>query len=371
MRIPVVFLLFLSLSAGQPSENFDDLSRRAHQQRDAGHISEAIDLYQKALKLQPEWDEGWWYAGTLLYSADRNDEAIAAFNEVLKKHPRNGAAWAFKGLCEFGAGDRDSALQSLENARTFGVGDNAQLISATRYTLGALLTKAGRFDDALRELETLARHDQENEDVLRALGTTALLLPYLPSELPDQYASAALAIGRAVAQAASNDRAAAAQTYAEAVKKYGTIPNVHYTYGTFLLRDQADKAVEEFRRELAQSPSHVPSRLQLIAEYIRRGEYTSALPLARESVDLAPDSYLTHQMLGRTLIHLDDVDSAIPELQHAIELNPSDPSSHFQLARAYRIAGRSVDAARENAEFMRLDKARTQAPAPDGGGPKQ
>jgi len=37
---------------------------------------------------------------------------------------------------------------------------------------------------------------------------------------------------------------------------YPDAPNVHYAYGVFLMNQDADAALKEFRRELEISPSH-------------------------------------------------------------------------------------------------------------------
>jgi len=96
-----------------------------------------------------------------------------------------------------------------------------------------------------------------------------------------------------------------------------------------------------------------------VAEYLSRGEYDTALTLANEAAELGPDWYLTHQMLGRVLLQLDDAPNAIKELEKAVQLRPDDPFSHFQLGRAYRAGGKPEQAAKEQAEFLRLDEIRT------------
>jgi cytochrome c-type biogenesis protein CcmH/NrfG len=68
-------------------------------------------------------------------SSDQYGDAIDAFRSVLRRHPKNGVAWAFTGLSEFEEKRVDDALEALEKARAYGVGDNAELIALTRYTL--------------------------------------------------------------------------------------------------------------------------------------------------------------------------------------------------------------------------------------------
>jgi tetratricopeptide (TPR) repeat protein len=275
----------------------------------------------------------------------------------LARHPNNGAAWAFIGLSEFELRNYDDALSALEKARSSGVGDNAQLVAVTRYTLAILLNRSGKFDDAHRELEALARQGQQNSSIVDPLGMSVLLLPYLPSQLPPDNRDLVNLAGRAALETASNHRNEAGILYREMISRYPSTANVHYAFGVFLLPDKPDQAIAEFRRELAITPSHIPAHLQLLAEFLRRSDYDAALPLAREATAFAPDAFLPKQMLGRSLLETGDISGAIKELQLSAKLEPNDPQTHFQLARAYRQAGQRDDAARENAEFLRLDRA--------------
>src|SRR5579884_3209765 len=44
---------------------FKQLSEQATKSRLAGDLTKALELYHQALKLNPRWDEGWWYVGTI------------------------------------------------------------------------------------------------------------------------------------------------------------------------------------------------------------------------------------------------------------------------------------------------------------------
>ena len=50
------------------------------------------------------------------------------------------------------------------------------------------------------------------------------------------------------------------------------------------------------------------------------------------------------------------MEGAIAQLEAGVKLAPDSPPLRFTLASAYRRAGRTADAAREQAEFTRLDR---------------
>src|ERR1019366_7181041 len=69
--------------------------------RDENRDDAAIDSYRQALKLKPEWDEGLWYLGTLLYEKENYFEACTVLRGFLARNQENAYGWALLGLSEF------------------------------------------------------------------------------------------------------------------------------------------------------------------------------------------------------------------------------------------------------------------------------
>jgi len=107
-------------SPSQDSKRFEALSADAASARDAGHTDVALQNYQAAVHLRPDWEEGWWYLGTLLYDSDHFDEAIPPLRRFVELDPKIGAAWAFLGLCEFETGDYADSYSHLQSAKELG-----------------------------------------------------------------------------------------------------------------------------------------------------------------------------------------------------------------------------------------------------------
>src|SRR6266568_2127728 len=83
-----LFAFCLDAASGQTSDNsknsdFDHLAKSAALARESGKNTEAIERYQRALELRSDWEEGWWYLGTLLYDTDRFAEAVPALRKVV------------------------------------------------------------------------------------------------------------------------------------------------------------------------------------------------------------------------------------------------------------------------------------------------
>jgi tetratricopeptide (TPR) repeat protein len=343
------------------SAEFDRLVKAATEARQAERWEEAIDLYAKAVKLKPQYVEGYWYQGTAYYSLDNYTQGRDAFRKVVRLAPKNGAAYAFLGLCEFGLKDYDRSLQHMLESRILGVGDTPDLGGVARYHAAILMTRMEQYEQALETLGEFAGEGSDSPRVIEAMGIATLRMPMLPNETPPDRREMVLMAGRASYMMATRNTASAGMAFEALASRYPETPNVHYAYGVFLLQEQPDRAIEEFKRELEIQPSYPWSLMQIAFEYLKRGDGPSALPWAQQAVAAAPQAFPAHKALGQALLETGDVDGAVKELLVGIKIAPDSPGLHFTLARAYQRAGRLEDANRERDEFTKLDRlARTQ-----------
>jgi tetratricopeptide (TPR) repeat protein len=162
--------------------------------------------------------------------------------------------------------------------------------------------------------------------------------------------------GRASYFAAARLYTAGQKAFEELVSRYPDTPHVHYAFGVFLTAEQPDKAIEQYQEELKVSPRHPWAKMQLAFEYIKRQDMEKARPFAEQAVEEAPNVFVAHRALGQVLLETGDVEGAVREYEAGVKLAPESPSMHFALARAYRRAGRTADADREQKEFARLDR---------------
>ena len=360
-----------SFPRGQAAQGSSDtLASEAEKARDAGRLEEALGLYRKALASRADWDEGRWYVATLLYELDRYAEAREAFGDVLERQPAHAGARGLKGLSEFELGNHERALRDLLEAGKLGVARSPGISAVVRYHTAILLTRFGEFEVANQMLAELASQAPETPQIVEAFGINLLRMPVLPGELPPAARERVALAGRAGHAIAARRVDAARIALDELIDRFPRTPHAHYARGVFHLTESADRALEDFRRELDVSPSHVPARLQIAFELVKRGEPARARTPAEEAARLAPDHFATRLAVGQVLLELNHVDEAIEELEKAVTLAAESPQTHFMLARAYARAGRTVDAERERAEFTRLDQVlramRSGSPAVGG-----
>jgi len=348
-------------------ESFEKLAERAQAAMDSDRVPEAIRLYDHATRLRPDWSEGWWHLGTLLFDAGRFREArdaFAHFASIERNQP--GPGFAMLGLSEFQLKHYTRALPMLERGRKLGLGTNPDFIRSVLFHDGILNALLGKPEIALQRLtlaanQIAAAHPEAPEDavladlkLLDAFGIAALRIPKLPSDLPALQIPVVRLAGRAQALIALQDRVAAETEFKQLLALYHSEPGVHYSYGVFLLKEHPSLAIDEFCREIEVSPSHQAARIQLSLELLRTAEYEQGLKYAREAVALAPENFVAHVACGRLWLAFGKTDRALQELRTAVKLAPGSPDAHFALSQALSEAGRNSEAARERAEFERL-----------------
>ena len=351
----LALVVLLSAAAATP---FPELARQAAAAREANRPQEAATLYRRALRQKPDWTEGWWYLGTILYDRNSYAEAADALSHFVKLEPKAAPGWAILGLCEFETGRYADSLAHVERGITLGLANDNPLAKVARYHSALLLTRSGQFERALvrfSELSTLGANDQ---DTVVAAGLAGLRIPILPAELRPARRPLVEQVGRAVMAAGGRQAAAAKPLFEQLVAAYPNEPQLHNLYGSYLLGMDPDAALREWQRELEISPGHVPARLQIAFEYLKRGEAPKAVPYAEEAVRIEPESFAAHNALGRALTESGERARGLVELEKARDLAPDSPEARVALASAYAAAGRPQDAARERAEFVRLRNLR-------------
>jgi Flp pilus assembly protein TadD len=378
--ISLACLLALSTSplpaqAKQPdTEPFDQLAARAQAAMENNKIPEAIRLYVQATAVHPDWAEGWWHLGTLLFDAGRFPDARVAFvNFVSVEHTQPGPGFAMLGLSEFHLKQYPRALADLEHGAKLGLGTNLDFTRTALYHAGILNSVLGRPEIGLERLTLLANHiaaahpDAPKDAVLAdgelldAFGIAALRIPKLPSSLSPDKSPLVRAVGNAQALIALQDRVAAGEQFKRVLALYPTQPGVHYAYAVFLLKDNPTSAVDEFRREIQISPSDYVSRIQLAFEFQRTADYAQGLKYAKEAVTLAPRNFVAHVAYGRLLLASEKTQLAVQELRTAVKLAPTSPDAHFALSRALAQAGKNAEAEQERAAFERLNASNLNA----------
>lgn len=352
-----ILLLAASTTVGQTAaNNFEELSKKAQQAYEANHIDEAVGLYSKAVKLKPDWAQGWWAVGMIEYQRDHYPECRDALTRMVALDAEAAPGLALLGLCEFRTKQYDASFNHLKQAHMLvsvrqGGGD---LLDMADYHLAMLLTRQGAFEVAQEVMVRVALRVRSNPEMMFASGLTGLRMPILPSEVPADQRDVVTMAGKAFWDLVTQPPAQSEEDFHALVAKYPKFPNVHYFYGTYLAAKRPETCAPEFLEELKISPDSVPARVQLALRYTTEGKLEDAVKLAREAVELSPDSVGSQLALADVLRAQGKDEEAVAPYVEAERLDPVSPKIRLFLVNVYRALGRLDDMKRERAEYERL-----------------
>jgi tetratricopeptide (TPR) repeat protein len=361
--IPLALLaLFLPAQsfAQHASSTFEDVASQASTARDQGDIPHAIALYQQAVQLNPGWPDGWWFLGSLQYGAGGYAPAVDALSRYIDLTPKAAPAFAMRGLCEFETGDYPQSLKDIQRGLALGAANQPRNEKILRYREATLLTRVGRFEDALRGFAFFAKSGEEpNPELLLALGLAGLRTPLLPAELRADQQDAYTNAGRAAFDFMKNDEDGARAEFQRLFARTPVPQNAHYFYGYLLYAKDPDLAAVEFKRELEVSPSNASAEVMLAWISLMGNRAAEALPHAEKAV--ADDATIpsAQLVLGRALTETGDAKAGLPHLEKVSLQQPEDLEVHLALARAYSEAGRKQDARRERLLCLEMTKNET------------
>ncbi len=351
-----VLLLLTTGSRQSEPPTFEELSTRARQAYEADHPEEAAQLYGRAVKLRPDWTQGWWALGMIEYERDRYAECRDALTRMVELDTSAAPGWALLGLCEFRTKQYDVAFEHLKKAHmlvpvTQGGGP---LLDMADYHLALILNQRGAFEVAQEILMRIARKVHTNPEMTFASGLPSLRMPILPSDVPANQRDVVAMAGKAFWDLATQPPDEAEADFKALASKYPKFPSVHYFYGTYLAARDPERCAPEFLHELIITPDSVPARVQLTLRYVLEGKLDEALKFAREAVALSPDSVGAQLALAKTLRTQGDNEAALAALLAAKRLDPVSAAIRLQLVNEYRALGRIEEMRRENAEYTRL-----------------
>jgi tetratricopeptide (TPR) repeat protein len=326
----------------------------------AGKAAPAMRALTAALRADPNWKEGLWDFGTLLYEAHDIPNALRVFARLTQLDPKHGAPWAMLGICDFEARNFGMSFTHIQEGRSLGL-PNANLQAVALYDEAQDLLMLEEFPQAQHLLRGFALNHRTSPGIVQAFGLAALHIPLLPDQLKGALPTARRhlveTMGVAMFDMAARKLPAAQTVMAGILRSSADVPYVQYSDGVLLSQmGRLAAARAAFQRELKVEPRNVPAHLELAALCEQNAHYRRAMNYAREALSLAPGNFATHYMVGFVLFRQGQYAAAARQLQRAKDLAPDDSQVRYTLAQADLRLHRTQAALREEKAFRRLEQ---------------
>jgi tetratricopeptide (TPR) repeat protein len=228
-----------------------------------------------------------------------------------------------------------------------GAVSDAQNEQILRYHEAMLLTRLGRFSDALKAYAPFAEHKLSSPELLVAIGLAGLRIPILPKDVSADQQTLLTAVGEATFKFMQGDQTAAQQAFDDLFQRFPTARNAHFHYGNLLSAFGPDAAAPQFKKELEIAPDNTSALIMLAWSLLMEHRSDDALPYAKSIAQEDPERAASQLILGRALLDTGNIASGIEHLERGLKVQPDNLEIHIALAKAYSKSGRDEDARRE------------------------
>ncbi len=126
---------------------------------DLGKYDEAIEAYDEAIRLNPNYAKAWFNKGLSLDDLGKYDEAAKAYDEAIRLDPNNATKpWFNKGLALDELGEYDEAVKAYDEAIRLDPNNAAK----AWFTKGLALDELGEYDEAVKAYDEAIKIDPNN-----------------------------------------------------------------------------------------------------------------------------------------------------------------------------------------------------------------
>ena len=266
-----------------------------------GNIKEAIEHYQRAIQIDPNYAEAQNNLGAALAAEGRFDEAIENYHKAIQIRPNFAYALNNLGMALAARGRFDDAIENYRKA--IQISPN---FADALDNLGAALTVKGKSDEALGYYRQALAIDPNFAGAQNNLG---ILL------------------------AKQGQITEAIEYYQKAIELNPARAEFYYNLGNLLAtQNRTAEAVEQFQKALEVEPDNAKVHYNLANIFTAQGRRNEAIEQYQAALKQMPDSVHAHYQLGLLLQIEGKPAAAIAQFQKALELDPHHTLAQNNLA---------------------------------------
>jgi len=121
--------------------------------------------------------------------------------------------------------------------------------------------------------------------------------------------------------------------------------DIHELLGlAYSAQSQDTKANPHLEKAVLLNPASVPARTNLATNLVRLGKFESAEKEFKKAVELEPRNFDTNHNLAELYVRSGKVSEAVPLLEKAQQIDPSSYDNGYDLSLAYLMTGKVADA---------------------------
>ena len=317
----------------------------------------AIPEFAALVSLDPANVDAQANLGVLLFFNGHYAEAEPHLRSALALQPTLTKIQALLGMAEKRTGQEIDARTHLESS--FAAVTEPKLKVQIGLELVELYTATQELDKASVIVNALRQADPANPAVLY---TAYRVYTDLAGEAMLSLALAAPASARlhqmmAHEEARQGNVGGARLQYEKALQIDPKLPGIHFELGELLsVSDDATQkqgAEAQYQAALAENSLDEKANSRLGDLASRKGDFAQATTYYNQALHLQTDDAQAEFGLAKVLIAQHQQTRALPLLERAVQLEPTNAAAHFRLSTLYREMGRTADSKHEVEEYKK------------------
>jgi protein O-GlcNAc transferase len=317
------------------AQHYFDLGDKFH---DQGDLEKASILYEKALKVEPDFSEAYFNLGKIFQDQGSYQKAVSCYLKLLHLKPDSYEAYYNMGLIFQSEGRHNEAISYYQKALILSPG-----IPEAYNNMGNAFQAQGKAVEAISCYK-------------KAL------------ELKPHYAQAYYNMGRTHYEQKDYDEAIFC--YQNALRLKPDYAEAYHNLGKAYY-DQVDfeKAISCYNKALKVKPDYILAYYNLAHIYRDKEDYDGVISCYNKAIEIKPDSPEAYHNLCAAYREKNKLDEAISACQKALQLKPDFPDSVSYLVRLlqHTCDWRSIDSLSHKLDDLTkkaLDKGQKTAEPP-------
>ena len=335
------------------------LTRMAKIYAGAGQQDHALELYEDAIRVNPEKGAPYFAKGVLLLNLKRTLQAEEAFTRGLVHAPQSHLGYFYRGKALEAQGRHARAKEDYRHAIT-----RAERFAPAYQALALLHESDGNIQEAMQLYERLvtsgAPHAKNfRNDLIRLLlqdkqyGRVLELFDQMIAEDPEDLNAH---IRRALVSVEMDDSQRALADLKRLVHAHPSELRIRdYLGWVYEQVGDVQEAIEAYRTNITMDATFYDSSLHLGVLLYRLNRFDEATPHLIQAAALNPRNLETHLLLGLSYLQVERFERARSAFARGLDYHPADENLRFNLGATYDKLNRFPDVVREMEAVLALN----------------
>ena len=326
--------------------SLQELLQRGLSYHQAGHLPQAEAIYRQILQAAPNHPDALYLCGLAIHESGRSEAAVELIERAIRSNPTGpfhytlGNVLRKLGKLDEAAGNFREALRFTPSMVDAHLGLGNTLKAQDKHD-----EAAGHFRKALELKPDMVEAHLNLGNVLRAQGRLDEAVECFRNtiKLKPDYAEAYNNLGGVLRE--QGDPEAAIANFRKALELKPDMAGAHNNLGMALqIQGKLDEAVDSFEQALMLKPDYAEAGNGLGNVFKEQNKLDAAIACYREVLKFSPDMAGVHSNLGNALLEQGDREAAAGSFRKVLELEPDYIDAHIGLGTVYQDTGRFADA---------------------------